>query len=137
MFEGKLSKKWELTQDEFYHSENENRKTGLTWSAWLIKKLYDTSKSQWTHRNQVLHNDTMRKTSQRELTQVKTEIRKEFEIGDDDIVINDIGIFTLSEDDVNQLTIDEQRAWLKSVFIARKRANPQYKPPRPLRRYDG
>lgn len=36
-----------------------------------------------------------------ELSQLRAEIRKEFELGDDDILVSDIGIFTVSEDDVN------------------------------------
>ena len=71
------------------------------------------------------------------MTQLKAEIRKEFELGDDDILVNDIGIFTVSEDDVKLFSTEEQKSWLKSVYLARKRADPNYKPPKPLRRYDG
>ena len=136
-YEGKLSTKWELIQDNYYHTINEGRKTGLTWSAWMIKKLYEATKSQWVHRNEVLHHQNTQKATRNEITQLKAEIRKEFELGDDNILINDIGIFTVSEDDVNLFTIDEQKAWLKSTYIARKRADPKYKPTHPLRRYDG
>lgn len=60
-FEGKLSKKWELAQDEHYRIVEETRKSGLTWTTWFIEKLYDTTKSQWTHRNEVLHHQTKQK----------------------------------------------------------------------------
>ena len=89
------------------------------------------------HRNEILHHQTKQRTSRQELSQLQAEIQKEFEIGDDDILINDIGIFTVSEEDVNLFSVEEKKAWLKSVYIARRRANNNYNPPRPLRRYDG
>ena len=64
----------------------------------------------------------------------KKEVEKEFEIGDDEILITDIRLFLLDVDDVLELPIDKQKEWLKSVYIARKRADPNYRPPTPLRR---
>ena len=67
---------WEIAQDKYYCIVKENRRTGLTSTAWLIKKLYDTSKSQWNHRNEILHRETERNTSKREIAQLRSEIKK-------------------------------------------------------------
>ena len=137
IFEGRISKTWEVIQDEYYSSIKEANKTGLTWSTWFIKKIYAVSKSQWNNRNEILHNQTQNKISRKEKEQLQAEVEKEFKLGDDEILVTDIGIFLLTEDEINLLPADEQKAWLKSVYIARKRSNPNYNPPRPLRRYDG
>ena len=103
----------------------------------MIKKLLFIVKDQWQHRNEVLHQQNKIKTSKKDIEQTKKEIEKEFEIGDDNILITDVGLFLLDIDDVIALPIEEQKAWLKSVYIARKRADQNYRPPAPLRRYDG
>lgn len=113
--EGKISSKWKEAQDEYYEITNEKRKTGVTWLAWMIKKLYSITKSQWTHRNEVLLLQSTYQASQEELAQLKSEIRKEFELGDGNILGNGIALFTVNEDDVKIFTVDEQKAWLKSV----------------------
>ena len=135
--EGKISKTWESIQDEYYSITKEKSRSGLGWSTTLIKKLLFIIKDQWKHRNEVLHQQNTTKQSQKEIDQTKKEVEKEFEIGDDDILISDVGLFLLDLDETLELPIEDQKAWLKSVYIARKRADPTYRPPAPLRRYDG
>ena len=135
--EGKLSKTWEPIQDKYYGITEEKSRSGLGWTTTLIKKLLFIVKDQWQHRNEVLHQQNKIKTSKKDIEQTKKEIEKEFEIGDDNILITDVGLFLLDIDDVIALPIEEQKAWLKSVYIARKRADQNYRPPAPLRRYDG
>ena len=45
---------WETLQQDFY-DRTQSRRTGASWSAMLLHRLWRISRALWEHRNEILH----------------------------------------------------------------------------------
>jgi hypothetical protein len=55
--EGLISTQWVVLQHKYYQSIN-SRRSGKSWAAQLISKIWEVNTTSWTYRNQQLHSNS-------------------------------------------------------------------------------
>lgn len=118
--EGRLTSKWRHLQD-VHHKENcpETKKTGVLWSAMVIRNILRYCKEHWKIRNQYLSDENIRKSQENIRNKILNEVIDELGKGICGISTDMQFLFEMDIDRMKQLSMEAQRSWLEYVYSAR------------------
>jgi hypothetical protein len=122
MVEGIMSKKWAAAQQGYANKKGFRFSKGL-WASKVIRWIWEIPWKQWEHRNEVLHGTS---SSSPEMEEIDRRIREELQAGDRGFDANSKLLFQAHKTTIVTALPAVRKAWLRSVVLARKKAEDQH-----------
>ena len=97
----------------------DTKKTGVLWSAMVIRNILRYCKEHWKIRNQYLSDENIRKSQENIRNKILNEVIDELGKGICGISTDMQFLFEMDIDRMKQLSMEAQRSWLEYVYSAR------------------
>jgi hypothetical protein len=119
--QGFFSMQWRICQAE-YLTRIKSKKSAILWMSRLQQRLYLAIWEMWNHRNQLLHGVGDRVHSST-LATIDTDVHSEWKRGMDNLPLRYAHLFSGTVEKSLQLTPQDKKRWLTSVWAARDKLN--------------
>jgi len=104
---------------EAYYKSNESRSSSLKWSSDLISHLIIMIRTQWLHRNSVVHKRRKDGLKIEEGKKISTQIYEALETGARDLDTVDHYLLDYSIEQIDEWTGAKKKIWLRSMTAAK------------------
>lgn len=106
------------TAHQLYLDQSQSQKSSMKWKSIVQRKIWQIAWEMWEHRNSVLHNNDA-STHRIDAEELTSEIRDEHQRGSVGLSFRHRYLFSYSLQRMLQLSVEDKKQWLTSVYIAR------------------
>lgn len=118
---GRICKQWgDIIAQHYYHTEAPSSRNRATWEQRILKSIWKIFDSTWTARNSLIHGIDQSENDKIHESTIDADIEEAYRSDQHNIDINDTSIFHTPMYILIQKSLDFKRAWLKSLYIAKK-----------------
>jgi hypothetical protein len=114
---GRVSRHWQLLQDEYYWSIA-SKCTSRSWTEGLVSDILSLVHKQWIACNAIVHARNERGLKVREGQELALAIKTQFRLDVEGLLPQDCHLITHGKESVEQMTATGQKTWLQSIQIA-------------------
>ena len=91
----------------------------MKWASQLVVRLLEVTHGQWVYRNIQVHDESCGMIRTQEKEQIQADIEEQMELGFDGFVAMDRSLASVSLEDLESSSGDQQEYWLLAVKAAR------------------
>ena len=118
--EGRITKGWGAAQQLYYDDEYPKlRRTGVSWSAMVVRNILRYCREHWLGRNQYVQDNQINQSQEKLKRNILRALESEYEKGVEGILLNERFLFDIDLSQLKKLSMNAQRAWIDHVYTAR------------------
>ena len=118
--EGRIAIGWRKAQQKYYSCEYPDiKRTGLSWSAMVIRNILRYCRDHWTARNKFVQENRINQAQYKLKLNILRALEDEYARGINGVSLDERFLFDIELSQLQKLSFDAQRSWLEHVYTAR------------------